>query len=71
MLYRFRNRYNYSWEARHGATRLAAAQQLPIGAWECMFVETATDVFRYDPSLHDRPASALQPEPVHQLSTHP
>ena len=55
MIYRFRNRTNYSWEARSGATRLAAAMQLPIGSWECMFVETDDDVFQYVPSLHDRP----------------
>ena len=55
MLYRFRNRDNYSWQSREGSTRLAAATQLPIGSWECMFVETTDDVFQYDPAKHDRP----------------
>ena len=55
MLYRFRDRNTYRWEAREGLTRLAAAIQLPIGSWECMFVETDNDVFQYNPRHHDRP----------------
>ena len=55
MTYRFRDRINGTWQTRQGTTRLAAAIQLPIGSWECVFVESDDDVFLYDPITHDRP----------------
>lgn len=54
MLYRFRCRDTGAWESREGATRIAAAVQLPIGSWQCRFVETDDTVQMYEPQLHDR-----------------
>ena len=54
MLYRFRERFNYSWQAREGNTRLEAACALPIGSWECIWVEDEAGVYPYEPRLHDR-----------------
>ena len=54
MLYRFRDRDTGAWEAREGDTRIAAAIQLPIGSWQCRFVEDDNGVHMYEPSLHNR-----------------
>ena len=55
MIYRFQDRNTDRWEARQGATRLAAAMQLPIGSWQCLFIETDDTVEIYNPITHDRP----------------
>ena len=54
MLYRFRDRNTGKWEAREGLTRIEAACALPIGSWECRFVEDDNGVHLYEPKLHDR-----------------
>ena len=52
MTYRFRCRDTGRFIASEGTSRLDAAISLPIGSWDCYFVETATTVEPYDPHKH-------------------